>query len=150
MFIFTRTLVTYARTIFMPRCCLNFQSMRTHLQDRTLRSPSAFSLFQATSCFFFRFLASIWFDGQEGGSPNGKGLPLNPKCFHTNVAARCKRHTQDVRLGIVFLYVSLRSELRLKFCVMPNRWQRRIVWQAVDSWKFLFVFFNSWMCQSYW
>ena len=29
MFIFTRTLVTYARTIFKPRCCLNFQSMRT-------------------------------------------------------------------------------------------------------------------------
>ena len=24
MFIFTMTLVTYARTIFMPRCCLNF------------------------------------------------------------------------------------------------------------------------------
>ena len=25
MFIFTRTLVTYARTTFKPRCCLNFQ-----------------------------------------------------------------------------------------------------------------------------
>ena len=25
MFIFTRTLVTYARTIFKPRCCLNFK-----------------------------------------------------------------------------------------------------------------------------
>ena len=24
MFIFTRILVTYARTIFKPRCCLNF------------------------------------------------------------------------------------------------------------------------------
>ena len=30
MIIFTRTLVTYARTVFKPRCCLNFQeSMRT-------------------------------------------------------------------------------------------------------------------------
>ena len=33
MFIFTRTLVTYARTIFMPRCCLNFQSMRTQAES---------------------------------------------------------------------------------------------------------------------
>ena len=32
MFIFTRTLVTYARTIFMPRCCLNLQSMRTQAE----------------------------------------------------------------------------------------------------------------------
>jgi len=32
MFIFTRTLVTYARTIFKPRCCLNFQSMRTQAE----------------------------------------------------------------------------------------------------------------------
>jgi len=32
MFIFLRTLVTYARTIFMPRCCLNFQSMRTQAE----------------------------------------------------------------------------------------------------------------------
>jgi len=30
MFMFTRTLVTYARTTFKPRCCLNFQSM--HMQ----------------------------------------------------------------------------------------------------------------------
>jgi len=28
IFIFTRTLVTYARTTFKPRCCLNFQNMR--------------------------------------------------------------------------------------------------------------------------
>jgi len=33
MFIFTRTLVTYARTIFKPRCCLNFQSMRTQAKS---------------------------------------------------------------------------------------------------------------------
>ena len=33
MFIFTRTLVTYARTIFKPRCCLNFQSMRTQAES---------------------------------------------------------------------------------------------------------------------
>ena len=33
MFIFIRTLVTYARTIFMPRCCLNFQSMRTQAES---------------------------------------------------------------------------------------------------------------------
>ena len=33
MLIFTRTLVTYARTIFMPRCCLNFQSMRTQAES---------------------------------------------------------------------------------------------------------------------
>ena len=32
-FIVTRTLVTYARTIFMPRCCLNFQSMRTQAES---------------------------------------------------------------------------------------------------------------------
>jgi hypothetical protein len=32
MFIFTRTLITYARTIFKPRCCLNFQSMRTQAE----------------------------------------------------------------------------------------------------------------------
>ena len=30
---FTRTLVTYARTIFKPRCCLNFQSMRTQAES---------------------------------------------------------------------------------------------------------------------
>ena len=34
MFIFTRTLVTYARTIFKPHCCLNFlQSMRTQAES---------------------------------------------------------------------------------------------------------------------
>ena len=33
MFIFTRTLITYARTIFKPRCCLNFQSMRTQAES---------------------------------------------------------------------------------------------------------------------
>jgi hypothetical protein len=33
MFIFTMTLVTYARTIFMPRCCLNFQSMHTQAES---------------------------------------------------------------------------------------------------------------------
>jgi len=33
MLIFTRTLVTYARTIFKPRCCLNFQSMRTQAES---------------------------------------------------------------------------------------------------------------------
>jgi len=33
MFIFTRTLVTYARTTFKPRCCLNFQSMRTQAKS---------------------------------------------------------------------------------------------------------------------
>jgi len=33
MFIFTRTLVTYARTIFKPCCCLNFQSMRTQAES---------------------------------------------------------------------------------------------------------------------
>jgi len=34
MFIFTRTLVTYARTIFKPRCCLNFQIMRTQAYNK--------------------------------------------------------------------------------------------------------------------
>ena len=33
MFIFTRTLVTYTRTIFKPCCCLNFQSMRTQAES---------------------------------------------------------------------------------------------------------------------
>ena len=33
MFISTRTLVTYARTIFKPRCCLNFQSMHTQAES---------------------------------------------------------------------------------------------------------------------
>jgi len=33
MFVFTRTLVTYARAIFKPRCCLNFQSMRTQAES---------------------------------------------------------------------------------------------------------------------
>ena len=33
MLIFTRTLVTYTRTTFMPRCCLNFQSMRTQAES---------------------------------------------------------------------------------------------------------------------
>jgi len=33
MFIFTRTLVTYARTIFKPCCCFNFQSMRTQAES---------------------------------------------------------------------------------------------------------------------
>jgi len=33
----TRTLVTYARTIFKPRCCLNFQSMRTQRNLLILR-----------------------------------------------------------------------------------------------------------------
>jgi len=33
MFIFTRTLVIYARTIFKPRCCLDFQSMRTQAES---------------------------------------------------------------------------------------------------------------------
>ena len=33
VFIFTRTLVTYAKTIFMPRCCLNFHSMRTQAES---------------------------------------------------------------------------------------------------------------------
>jgi len=33
VFIFTRTLVTYARTIFKPRCCLNFQSMHTQAES---------------------------------------------------------------------------------------------------------------------
>jgi len=33
MFIFTRTLVTYARTVFKPCCCLNFQSMRTQAES---------------------------------------------------------------------------------------------------------------------
>ena len=32
MFIFTRTLVTYARTVFKPRCCLNFESMYTQVE----------------------------------------------------------------------------------------------------------------------
>ena len=32
MFIFTKTLVIYARTIFKPRCYLNFQSMRTQAE----------------------------------------------------------------------------------------------------------------------
>ena len=32
LFIFTRTLVTYARTSFKPRCCLNIQSMRTQAE----------------------------------------------------------------------------------------------------------------------
>jgi len=32
MFIFTRILVTYARTIFKPRCCLNFRGMRTQAE----------------------------------------------------------------------------------------------------------------------
>jgi len=31
--VYTRTLVTYARTIFKPRCCLNFQSMRTQAES---------------------------------------------------------------------------------------------------------------------
>ena len=31
-FIFTRTLVTYVRTTFKPRCCLNFQSMCTQAE----------------------------------------------------------------------------------------------------------------------
>jgi len=33
VFIFTRLLVTYARTIIKPRCCLNFQSMRTQAES---------------------------------------------------------------------------------------------------------------------
>ena len=33
MFIFTRILVTYARTIFKPRCCLNFQRMRPQAES---------------------------------------------------------------------------------------------------------------------
>jgi hypothetical protein len=33
MFIITRTLVTYARTIFKTRCCLNLQSMRTQAES---------------------------------------------------------------------------------------------------------------------
>jgi len=33
MFIFTGTLITYARTTFKPRCCLNFQSMRTQAES---------------------------------------------------------------------------------------------------------------------
>jgi len=33
MFIFTRTLVTDARAIFKPRCCLHFQSMRTQAES---------------------------------------------------------------------------------------------------------------------
>ena len=33
MIIFTRTLVTYARTIFKTRCCLNLQSMRTQAES---------------------------------------------------------------------------------------------------------------------
>jgi len=41
MFIFTRTLVTYARTIFKPRCCLNFQSMRTQAES-TYIAPNMF------------------------------------------------------------------------------------------------------------
>jgi len=36
LFIFTRTSVTYARTIFMPRCCLNFQSMRTQAESTNI------------------------------------------------------------------------------------------------------------------
>ena len=31
-----RTLVTYARTIFKPRCCLNFQSMRTQAKSANI------------------------------------------------------------------------------------------------------------------
>jgi len=32
----------------------------------------------------------------------------NPdRSFDTSVAARCKRHTRDVRLGIIYLYESL-------------------------------------------
>ena len=33
MFIFTRTLATYARTIFKPCCCLNFQSLCTQAES---------------------------------------------------------------------------------------------------------------------
>ena len=33
IFIFSRTLVTYARTIFKPRCCLNFQCMRSQAES---------------------------------------------------------------------------------------------------------------------
>jgi len=33
MFIFPRTLVTYKRPIFKPRCCLNFQSMRPQAES---------------------------------------------------------------------------------------------------------------------
>jgi hypothetical protein len=56
-FIFTRTLVTYARTIFKARCCLNFQStwaslpfvlnrslLFTELLSPFLLSSSPFSL----------------------------------------------------------------------------------------------------------
>ena len=35
MFIFTRTLVTYAITIFKPCCCLKLQSMRTQAESPT-------------------------------------------------------------------------------------------------------------------
>ena len=41
LFIFTRTLVTHARTIFKPRCCLNFQSMRTQTESTDI----AFNMF---------------------------------------------------------------------------------------------------------
>ena len=37
MFIYTRTLVTYARTIFKPRCCLNFQRCARKRNLRILR-----------------------------------------------------------------------------------------------------------------
>jgi hypothetical protein len=33
MFIFTRTLVTYAKTIFKPRCCLNFHRTRPQAES---------------------------------------------------------------------------------------------------------------------
>jgi len=36
MFIFTRTLVTYARTILKPRCCHTFQSMRLQAESTNI------------------------------------------------------------------------------------------------------------------
>jgi hypothetical protein len=43
----------------------------------------------------------------------------SPCASITNVAARCKRHTRDVRLGIVFLYVSLHLQAISTVCSEP-------------------------------
>ena len=91
MFIFTRTLVTYARTIFMPRCCLNFQSMRTQAESTYIAdftyiannsiSSERKSLKEIMNELVVDLLQQFCCKGWAAEKSSKKGVNRKEKCF---------------------------------------------------------------------
>jgi len=67
MFIFTRTLAAYARTIFKPRCCLNFQSVRTQAESTYVAHNMMFGQIKMEILWFNSWHTLI--SRKRGGKP---------------------------------------------------------------------------------